>query len=76
MHGQWPEAAFAEPADRACRVDGSDAALGSPAPAARPVARRCAALPGLRLSFVTQLRYNEPDRRFPFPHRLLHAASA
>src|SRR6516162_6310763 len=33
-------------------------------------------LPGLRLSFVPHLRYNEPDRLFPFPYRLLHAASA
>ena len=49
---------------------------GPPAPAARTVARRRAARPGLWLSFVTHLRYNEPDRLFPFPHRLLHAASA
>src|SRR6516162_1234788 len=55
--GQWPAAAFAAPADRACRVGGSDAALGSPAPAARPVARRRATGLGLRLSFVTHLRY-------------------
>src|SRR5262249_39135109 len=62
--------------DRSCRVGGSDAALGSPAPSARTVVRRRAALPGLRLSFVTHLRYNEPDRLFPFPHRLVHAVSA
>src|SRR6516225_1609725 len=61
---------------RACRVGGSAAARGSPAPAARPVTRRRAALPGLRLSFVTHLRYKGPDRLFPFPYRLLHAASA
>src|SRR6516164_4366476 len=61
---------------RACRVGGSDAARGSPATAARTVARRRDALLGLWLSFVTHLRYNEPDRLFPFPHRLLHAASA
>ena len=73
--GQWPEAAFAATA-RSCRVGGSDAARGSPAPAARPVARRRDARPGLRLSFVTHLRYKELDRLFPFPHRLLHAASA
>ena len=36
----------------------------------------CSGSWSLRLSFVTHLRYNEPDRRFPFPHRLLHAASA
>jgi hypothetical protein len=52
------------------------AALGSPATAAHTVARRRDALPRLLLSFVTHLRYNEPDRLFPFPHRLLHAASA
>src|SRR6516164_9410655 len=61
---------------RACRVGGSAAARGSPAPAARPVTRRRAALPGLRLSFVTHLRYKGPDRLFPFPHGLLDAASA
>jgi len=43
--------------DRSCRVGGSDAALGSPAPAARTVARRRDALSDLRLSFVTHLRY-------------------
>ena len=74
--GQWPEAAFAAAADRACRVGGSDVALVSPATAARSVARRRAARPGLRLSFVPHLRYNEPNRLFPFPHRLVHAASA
>src|SRR6516164_8596393 len=36
----------------------------------------CSGSWSLRLSFVTHLRYNEPDRLFPFPHRLLHAASA
>ena len=51
--------------DRSCRVGGSDAARGSPAPVARSVARRRAALPDLRLSFVTHLRYNEPDRLCP-----------
>ena len=45
-------------------------------PEAAFVATRRDALLELRLSFVTHLRYNEPDRRFPFPHRLLHAASA
>ena len=62
--------------DWSCRVGGSDAALGSPATAARTVARRRAALPGLRLSFVTHLWYNEPDRLCICSHRLLHAASA
>src|SRR5215471_12510146 len=57
--------------DRSCRVGGSDAARGSPAPAARTVARRRATWPDLGLPFVTHLRYNEPDRLFPFPHRLL-----
>src|SRR6516165_4888500 len=61
---------------RSCRVGGSDAARVSSATSARTVARRRDARPGLRLSFVTHLRYNEPDRLFPFPHRLLHAASA
>src|SRR6516165_1195016 len=74
--GPWPEAAFAATADRACRVGGRDAARGSPSTAARAVARRRAARPDLRLSFGTHLRYNEPDRLFPFPHRLVHAASA
>jgi hypothetical protein len=36
----------------------------------------CSGSWSLRLSFVTHLRYNEPDRLFPFPHRLLHATSA
>src|SRR6516162_8811288 len=47
-----------------------------PATAARTVARRRAVRPGLRLSFVTHLRYKGPDRLFPFPHGLLDAASA
>ena len=41
-----------------------DAARGSPATAARTVARRRATPPGLRLSFVPHLRYNEPDRLY------------
>src|SRR6516164_1840234 len=36
----------------------------------------CSGSWSLRLSFVTHLRYNEPDRLSPFPHRLLHAVSA
>src|SRR5262249_49228285 len=36
----------------------------------------CSGSWSLRLSFVTHVRYNEPNRLFPFPHRLLHAASA
>src|SRR6516164_1344106 len=36
----------------------------------------CSGSWSLRLSFVTHLRYKGPDRLFPFPHRLLHAASA
>src|SRR6516165_8798253 len=47
-HGPWPTA---------MRGQWSDAALGSPAPAARTVARRRDALSDLRLSFVTHLRY-------------------
>src|SRR5262249_29855991 len=56
-------AAFAATANcnRSCCVGGSNAALGSPATSARTVARRRAALPDLRLSFATHLRYNEPD---------------
>ena len=74
--GQWPEAAFAANCARPCRVGGSDAARGSPAPSARTGARRRAARPGLWLSFVPHLRYKEPYRLFPFPHRLVHAVSA
>src|SRR6516165_3233777 len=47
-----------------------------PWPEAAFAAMRRDTLPGLRLSFVPHLRYNEPDRLFPFPYRLLHAASA
>src|SRR6516225_9110247 len=36
----------------------------------------CSGSWSLRLSFVTHLRYNEPNRLFPFPHGLLDAASA
>src|SRR5262249_49265157 len=57
---------------RACRGGGSDAALGSPATSARTVSRRRDALLGLRLSFVTHLRYKGPDRLFPFPYCLLY----
>src|SRR6516165_5963072 len=47
-----------------------------PPTSARPVSRRRAARPGLRLSFVPHLWYKGPDRLFPFPHRLVHAALA
>src|SRR6516165_12246948 len=36
----------------------------------------CSGSWSLRLSFVTHLRYKEPDRPLQFPYRLLHAASA
>jgi hypothetical protein len=62
--------------DRACRVGGSNAARGSPATSTRTVARRRATRPGLWLSFVTHLRYNELDRLCLCSHRLFHAASA
>src|SRR6516164_262462 len=55
--------------DRSCRVGGSDAALGSPATSARTVARRRDARPGLRLSFVTHLRYKELDRLYLCSYR-------
>src|SRR6516225_6425650 len=62
--GQWPEAAFAATADRACRVGGRDAARGSPATAARPVARRRDALlnHSTRDSYTRCLRYTAITR--------------
>jgi len=69
------EIAETEAAVRAAVLETGASAFGTHLQATT-VARRHATLPGLRLSFVTHLRYKGPDRLFPFPYRLLHAASA